>query len=330
MDRGALAEWMCFGGLKNCQQFRGWIAVANPARVASSSSTGPGWSMICTGHTRTIPPPIGSGLPSLRQAGFSARIGGLLLLSLAEANILENEEMDDESFKMGAASKQRVSRRMRQRWARHHLPLAVVSGTAVAVLDGTRPYADWITRLSFATAYVALALLAMTLLTGPWNVLTGRRNPVSSDLRRDLGIWAGMLALVHSAVGQCVHLRGRPWLYYVYGPWEHGHWMPLRHDLFGFNNFTGLASAGVVALLLATSSDWALRRLGTPGWKRLQRWNYAAFALAAAHGIGYQTMEKQKAEFVAVLVACLAVAAGMQMAGFILRRAEQRRKLPGR
>ena len=219
-----------------------------------------------------------------------------------------------------------MSERMKQRWLRHHLPMAVASAAAVAVLDCTRPYADSITRLSFATAYVAVALLALTLMTGPWNLVTGRRNPVSSDLRRDLGIWAGALALVHTGVGQCVHLRGRPWLYYIYGPWEHGHWMPLRHDLFGFNNFTGLASAIVVALLLATSSDWALRRLGTPGWKRLQRWNYAAFVLATAHGIGYQTMEKQKAQFVAVVVTCAVVAAGMQITGFALRRAERQSK----
>lgn len=216
--------------------------------------------------------------------------------------------------------------RMRRRLVRHHLPLALLSGTTIAVLDCTRPYPDPITRLSFATAYVAIALLALSLMTGPWNVLTGRRNPVSSDLRRDLGIWAGALALLHTGVGQCVHLRGRPWLYYVYGPQEHGHWLPLRHDLFGFNNFTGLGSALVVLALLATSSDWALRRLGTPGWKRLQRWNYAAFALAAAHGIGYQTMEKQKAQFVAVVAACIVAATGMQSVGFLLRRAEKRHK----
>ncbi len=220
---------------------------------------------------------------------------------------------------MESAGRDVVNARMKRRWLRHHLPLAVVCGAAVDVLARTRPFTDGITRLSFATAYVAIALLALTLMTGPWNVLVGRRNPVSSDLRRDLGIWAGTVALVHTVVGQCVHLRGRPWLYYIYGPWEHGHWLPLRHDLFGFNNFTGMASAVVVSLLLATSSDYALRRLGTPGWKRLQRWNYAAFGLAAVHGIGYQTMEKQKAPFVAVLAICLVVAVGMQVAGFALR-----------
>ncbi len=209
---------------------------------------------------------------------------------------------------------------MRRRLIAHHLPLAVLSAVAVASLSITRPYPDRITRLSFSTAYPALVLLAFTLVTGPWNVLLRRRNPVSSDLRRDAGIWAGLLALTHTVIGQCVHLRGRPWLYYVYGPWEHGHRFPLRHDLFGFNNYTGLVSALLIALLLATSSDWALRRLGTPGWKRLQRWNYAAFALAVAHGLGYQAQEKQKAHFVAVVVASALAALLMQASGWMARR----------
>jgi sulfoxide reductase heme-binding subunit YedZ len=72
-------------------------------------------------------------------------------------------------------------------------------------------------------------------------------------------------------------LRGRPWLYYIYGPRE-VHAFPLRHDLFGFSNYTGLCSALLLLLLLAASNDNSLRVLGTPRWKQLQRWNYFAFA----------------------------------------------------
>jgi methionine sulfoxide reductase heme-binding subunit len=126
--------------------------------------------------------------------------------------------------------------RLRPRLLRHHLPVFVLSVVSVAALYFTRPYPDVISRASFATAYPALALLAATLLVGPWNVLRRTANPVSSDLRRDMGIWAGILGVVHAGVGQCVHLRGRPWLYYVYGPAEHHHGM--RHDLFGLANYT--------------------------------------------------------------------------------------------
>ncbi|MGH9619577.1 MAG: hypothetical protein ACRD45_07695, partial [Bryobacteraceae bacterium] len=158
------------------------------------------------------------------------------------------------------------------------------SAVSVFLLYATRPYADTITKISFSTAYPALVLLAVTLLIGPWNLLRGKRTPISSDWRRDVGIWAGILSLVHTAIGQNVHLRGRPWLYYVYGNQGH-HAFLLRHDLFGFANYTGLISALIVLLLLTTSNNYSLRALGTPRWKQLQRWNYTAFALMGAHAI---------------------------------------------
>ena len=202
---------------------------------------------------------------------------------------------------------------------RHHLPLLILTGAAVAALYLTRPYKDAVMKASFSTAYPALALLAATLLLGPWNVLRRRQNPVSSDLRRDVGIWAGIAGVLHSAVGQCVHLRGRPWLYYVYGPWEHHHRFPLRHDLFGLANYTGAAAVLTLVALLATSNDYALRALGTPRWKQLQRWNYAVFALTAVHAFAYQRIEKQHLPFVMTAASCIAMAAVMQTVGWISR-----------
>lgn len=212
--------------------------------------------------------------------------------------------------------------RMQSRLLRHHLPLFLLSAASAAALYFTRPYPDVLTRLSFSTAYPAIVLLGFTLLTGPWNILRSRVNPVSSDLRRDTGIWAGVLGIVHTAIGQCVHLRGRPWLYYVYGPQEHHH--GLRHDVFGFANYTGALSVLLLALLLATSNDWSLRRLGTPGWKTLQRWNYAVFALAAAHAIGYLVIEKQKLNFDLVIAACILITIALQACGFVMRMRPRR------
>jgi methionine sulfoxide reductase heme-binding subunit len=207
-------------------------------------------------------------------------------------------------------------KRLTRRLVRHHLPLLLVSSASAAALYFTRPYPDVLTRLSFCTAYPALILLAVTLLIGPWNVLRRRGNPVSSDLRRDMGIWAGVLGISHTIVGQCVHLRGRPWLYYVYGPQEHH--QGLRHDLFGFANYTGAISVLVLAALLATSNDYSLRRLGTPGWKSLQRWNYAVFALAAAHAVGYLVIENQNLPFDTTIAVCIAITLAMQMWGFAM------------
>jgi len=199
--------------------------------------------------------------------------------------------------------------------------LLIASCVSIAALYSTREYKDVLSRASFATAYPAMVLLSATLLVGPWNWIRKKPNPVSSDLRRDLGIWAGIVALVHTAVGQCVHLRGRPWLYYVYGPTEHHHAFPLRHDAFGFANHTGAVSALLVIALLATSNDYSLRTLGRRKWKTLQRWNYGVFSLAGAHALLYQEgVENQQWRFVAIVIACVVLTAALQAMVFVRRR----------
>lgn len=202
---------------------------------------------------------------------------------------------------------------------RHHLPLLLLSFVTVAILYQTRPYPDVLSRASFATAYPALVLLSITLLIGPWNLLIRRPNPVSSDLRRDIGIWAGLLGILHAGVGQFVHLRGRPWLYYVYGPTEHHH--GIRHDLFGLANYTGALGTLLLIMLLATSNDLSLRRFGTRTWKQLQRWNYAIFVLVAVHSFAFQGVETQKLHWVLTVAACVFVALAMQIAGFLRQTA---------
>ena len=162
----------------------------------------------------------------------------------------------------------------------------MLSAAGAWLLYITRPYSDVITRISFATAWPALVLLTLTLLIGPWRVLRGKTPVLSQDLRRDIGIWGGVLGVLHAGVGQFEHLRGRPWLYYVYEKTQE-HLVPLRHDMFGFSNFTGLFSALLLLTLLATSNDASLRKFGNPGWKSLQRWNYACFALTVLHTFGY-------------------------------------------
>ena len=209
--------------------------------------------------------------------------------------------------------------RLLRRLLLHHLVLFALATISVGAIFITRPYRDVWMKASFATAYPALFLLLATLVLGPFNILTGRRNPVSSDVRRDIGIWAGILGILHTAVGQNVHLRGRPWLYYVY---EHRsrHLLPFRHDLFGLSNYTGLICTLLIILLLATSNDYALRRLGTRNWKTLQRWNYAAFALLAVHALGYESIEHQKAHFVITTIAVLGITLLTQASAFLLLR----------
>jgi sulfoxide reductase heme-binding subunit YedZ len=209
-----------------------------------------------------------------------------------------------------------MSPRLQRRLWRHHLPLAALSAAAIWLLYLTRPYPDVITRLSFSTAWPALVLLTVTLLIGPWRSLRGKLPALSVDLRRDIGIWGGIVGVAHAIIGQCVHLRGRPWLYYVYEKTQE-HLVPLRHDMFGFSNDTGLVAGLMLLALLVTSNDASLRKMGQPGWKSLQRWNYVCFGLTVLHTFGYLIgIESLKWASIATASLCALLAALLQYRGW--------------
>jgi sulfoxide reductase heme-binding subunit YedZ len=200
--------------------------------------------------------------------------------------------------------KNRLQRRML-----HHTAIGVASVVLSALFMYLFPKRDFISRLSIGTAYAALFLTAATVLLGPFHVLRRKPNPVSFDLRRDLGIWAGISGLAHTAAGLNVHLRGRMWLYFV--DTQHH----ARRDAFGLGNYTGAVAALVLVLLLALSNDVSLRKLGPRRWKSLQRWAYAAIVLTAAHAIAYQQIEKRIWVFQLVLYIVFGIVLVLQLAG---------------
>ncbi len=200
--------------------------------------------------------------------------------------------------------------------------LGIVSGLLTAAFYFGLTSTDAVWLLSISTGYVGLALLAASLVIGPYNVLRRLPNPVSMDFRRDVGIWAGVYALAHVGVGLFVHLRGKPWLYFV---WEEPqrYRIPLRYDVFGFANWTGLAGGLVIAVLLAVSNDWSLRRFGTQTWKSIQRWNYVAAGTVLAHGVAYQIIEHRQPRLIVLFAVLFAVTLASQAAGFLSRRADR-------
>lgn len=208
-------------------------------------------------------------------------------------------------------SRQRLERRFLQ----HHLVLALVSAILITAIFQVLQSPDSTFRLSMATAYTALALLGATLLTGPWNLLLSRPNQVSTDLRRDLGIWAGVIGLTHFIIGLQVHMGGKFWLYFLFPSGER-HPIPLRYDPFGFANYTGLIATVILAVLLALSNDVSLRRLGARRWKSLQRWNYGLFVLVVLHGFAYQLIEKRQPPYPLIFGVMVAVVILIQLAGF--------------
>lgn len=181
--------------------------------------------------------------------------------------------------------------------------------TAVASPDGRQR----IYRLSMATGYASVVLIAWAMLIGPWRVMRGRPAPASTDLRRDVGIWGGVFGLAHVVTGLQVHFGGKMWKYFLYPDGDHR--VPLRHDLFGFANWTGLAAGLVLLLLLTISNDLSLRALGTQRWKRWQRWTYWAAALTVAHALAYQIPTKHHAPWIVAFLLVTLVVLALQLDG---------------
>jgi sulfoxide reductase heme-binding subunit YedZ len=159
-----------------------------------------------------------------------------------------------------------------------------------------------IQQFTVATGYVGVGLLALTLLLGPANLLLRRRNPVSSYLRRDVGIWTAIFSVVHVIAALLMHVSHgstvvASFLHFFVS--EDG--SPLTNS-FGLGNWTGLAALVIVLGLLATSSDAALRVLKARPWKWLQRLTYALFVLVLLHALFYGALLRTTSPFTLLLV----------------------------
>jgi sulfoxide reductase heme-binding subunit YedZ len=161
---------------------------------------------------------------------------------------------------------------------------------------------------------------------GPLNVLRGAPNPLSTYLRRDFGIIAGVLSLVHTFVGLQVHMRGDFIQYFFYRTPVRIETM--RFDVFGIANYLGLIAALIFLVLLCSSNNISIRRLGPTGWKKIQKWNYIGAVLLVLHGLLYQLIEQRMFAFVAYVLGVAAIVAIVQLLGF-RRRSEQMARPPG-
>jgi sulfoxide reductase heme-binding subunit YedZ len=176
-------------------------------------------------------------------------------------------------------------------------------------------------QLTVASGYIALALLAATLLIGPLNLALRRRNPVSSYLRRDVGAWTAGASVVHVVVGLQVHGNGQMADFVDYFVADGS---PLTNS-FGLGNWTGLAATAIALVLLVLSSDLALRKLGAGRWKTVQRLSYLLFALVVAHAFFYGALVRLDSPFTWLLMLGVIVVLAGQTAGIGLWRRRHRR-----
>ncbi len=208
----------------------------------------------------------------------------------------------------------------------HALMLALTIA-ACLVTYLLKPDAGWNRILTIGLGYIGLALLALTLILGAWNLLQIKqhRNPVNVNLRRDTGIWGGLTGTAHALLGFTVH-RGGDIVQYFFRR-THDGLQPLT-DVFGFSNYTGAAAAVILILLLLLSNDLSVRLLRGPLWKWLQRLNYVLIILVLAHTFGYQLAVRRETVMAMLVVGLTALILIGQSVGMMIAFARGASKSP--
>jgi len=176
-------------------------------------------------------------------------------------------------------------------------------------------------RLSLLTAWLCFLLLAAALCIGPWRALRSGQPTLNDLLRRDLGIWAAIVALAHLLAATVVVMTPLYYSRYINGADN----QPLSNPVGQLSIISGYLIGIVCLVLLAASNNRALRVLGAQRWKRLQRWAYVIFALTAAHGLAFQYIEFRTGSWLTVLSLASLVVLALQLAGrrAVIQRAQQ-------
>ena len=166
----------------------------------------------------------------------------------------------------------------------------LVKNLIAAVLGGALTYGFWWSRPQWdpemrlwrAVGDASLMLLFLALAVGPLTKLWSRLAKWQ-PFRRELGVWFGILALAHSLLIWNGWARWDVWRFLGYEFIPQVGRLARLEPGFGLANLIGLLAMVMALLLMATSTDWAVRRLGGSAWKFLQMGAYTVFYLSALH-----------------------------------------------
>lgn len=176
------------------------------------------------------------------------------------------------------------------------LACVLILGAAAATVTSE----GLIDRLSITTAWLCAVLLGIVLLIGPFESMRSGRRPVNHLLRRDLGIWTALIGLAHLYLGMEASMTPAYVMQFV----ENGRLalsFETRDALFFWGTILGFIVGLMFLMLLALSSDTAIRILGLTWWKRLQRAAWFSFTLTALHGLAFQVLESRPAAWITIL-----------------------------
>lgn len=213
-----------------------------------------------------------------------------------------------------------------ERARRHFILLLLVAGSLSVVI-----FAGDLTtitdRVSFLSAYQFSIFLAAALLIGPVRTIRTGRTALNDYLRRDIGIWTGVVGFLHVYAGTRESMTPTYLASYVASANDVFEVM-LREQFFFWGTIIGFVILLVLLLLITLSNDRSQRKIGKRWWKRLQRCSYLIAALTVAHALAFQYLESRDVAFVVFLGLIAIVVAGGQLTGFrIVMRKRRRHRL---
>jgi sulfoxide reductase heme-binding subunit YedZ len=210
---------------------------------------------------------------------------------------------------------------LENRFKIYYLPMLVISIIFCLIFYVFwKPTLSLIPFITYTSGYLSIFLLAISLTLGPINLILRRKNPISTYIRRDIGIFGGILGMIHSVVGLFMHFIGKPWLYFVE---EVGDNLIIRSGNFGLANYTGLFGALILILLLIISNDYFLGKLKSVKWKNLQRFTYLMFLLVIAHSIFYRLNANKEDLIIFLYLAMFLIVLVFQLIGVWLKKRKQ-------
>lgn len=198
---------------------------------------------------------------------------------------------------------------------RNHLSLAGASALSLGIaawLGGSNGAAD---NLSIISAYLCLLFICAALLIGPSRIWRGGAPILNIHLRRDIGIWAGLMGLLHFFLANVLAMNFEYQALFVenaVGPPS----AAVRDQLYLWGIILGYVVAVLVLILMALSSDKVLRMVGARWWKRLQRLSYFAFAATVVHAFAFQILETRPPLWIVLVSAATVTVISMQVIAF--------------
>lgn len=173
------------------------------------------------------------------------------------------------------------------------------------------PYSSGWERLSVASAWSCMVLLVSALLIGPIRRMERSPYRINVYTRRDVGIWAALHGLFHFVAGNFVAMNQSYVGEFVNQAFR-SPGVPVREKLFSGGSIAGMVIALIFLLLLAISSDRAMRRLGAKKWKTMQRSAHIALWVTVLHGAAFQVLEARYLPMI-VMGAMVATLVGFQL-----------------